>query len=191
MNELDENSVKETETEETGAENKLSFTQEELDAMMASYADKRVSQALKTVEKKHEAKLKESEKLAKMNATEKYEYELEQRERAILEKERELALAENKNEASKILAERGLDLSLVEFVVAEDAQTMNDNISLLDKAFKKSVKSEVERRLAGNTPKRGLPMEKAITKEEFMKMSLSEMLALKEQNPELYSQLSK
>ena len=92
-----------------------------------------------------------------MNEQQKYEYELEQREKAIEEKEKALALAENKNEASKILAEKGLSLSLVDFVVAEDAETMNNNISLLDKAFKQSVKAEVEKRLGSSTPKKNLP----------------------------------
>jgi hypothetical protein len=68
---------------------------------------------------------------------------------------------------------------------------MNANINLLDKAFKKSVKLEVERRLAGNTPKKGLPVDKTITKEDFMKMSFSEMVELKQNNPELYEQLVK
>lgn len=190
---MDENKVLETgsvENPETETE-KTSYTKEEVEELLQRETDRRVSSALKKQELKNQQKLKEAEKLAQMNEQQKFQYELEQREAAILEKEKALALAENKTEASKILADKGLDLSLVDFVVAEDAETMNENINLLDKAFKKSVKAEVEKRLAGSTPKRGLPIDKAITKEDFLKMSFSEMLALKEQNPELYSQLSK
>ena len=111
---------------------------------------------------------------------------MEQREAAIAEKEKELALAENKAEASKILAEKGLSPQLVEFVVAEDAETMSSNISLLERCFKESVKAEVNKRLAGNAPKKGLPLEKAITKEDFLKMSYSELMELKQNNPEIF-----
>ena len=124
-------SNKKTETES----NKLSFTQEELDALLQKEGDKRVSQALKTAEKKNQERVRESEKLARMNEAEKYEYELEQREKAIAQKELELALAENKNEASKILADKGLSLGLVDFVVCESADEMNDKIKVLESDF--------------------------------------------------------
>ena len=133
--------------------------------------------------------MKESEKLAKMNETEKLRYELEQREKAIEEKERALALAQNKNEASKILAEKGLSLSLIDFVVAEDAETMNANINLLDKAFKASVKAEVEKRLGSSAPKKNLPLDEQITKEQAMKMGVIERQKLYNDNPDLYKTL--
>lgn len=170
---------------------KITMTQAELDALIQSKSDARVAQALKTVEKKNAAKVREAEKLAQMSATEKYEYELQQRELAIEEKERELAMAENKAEASKILADKGLDLSLVDLIVSDSADTMNANIQLLDKAFKLSVKAEVERRLAGSTPKKGLPREQTITREDFLKMSYTELMELKQNNPELYESFTK
>ena len=128
--------IKSVEGAEENTEPKT-YTQEEVDALLQKEADRRVSEALKKANRKNEEKLKEAQKLAQMNEQQKYEYELEQREKAITEKEKALALAENKNEASKILAEKGLSLSLVDFVVAEDAETMNTNISLLDKKLKR------------------------------------------------------
>lgn len=165
------------------------YTQSELDALLQAETDRRVTAALKKAEKKNAEKLREAQKLAQMNETEKYEYELQQREAAIAEKERELALAENKAEASKILAEKGISLQLVDFVVAESAEDMKANIDLLDRAFKQSVKEEVNKRLAGNAPKKGLPVDKAITKQDFMKMSIDELTELKKNNPELYNSL--
>lgn len=180
---------KNTETEVQGQETEVkTFTQEEVDALLQSETDRRVTAALKKQELKNEAKLKEAEKLAKMNEEQKYVYELEQREAAIAEKEKQLALAENKNEASKILAEKGLSLSLVDFVVAEDAETMNSNIQLLDKAFKLSVKEEVEKRLASKTPQKSLPLDKSMTREQFNKLGYAEMMELKKNNPEIYNQ---
>lgn len=171
-------------------EQKLSFTQEELDALIQSKADQRVQQALKTVERKNAEKIKQAEKLAKMNESEKFQFELEQREKAIAEKEHALAIAENKNEASKILADKGLSVALVDFVVAEDAETMNANIKLLEDEFKKSVKLEVERRLATNTPKKNLPLNQELTAETFKQMTLTQQMEVYKNNPELYKQFS-
>lgn len=166
------------------------YTQEELDALLQRETDRRVTEALKKANKKNEEKVKEAQRLAQMNEEEKFRYQLEQREKAIEEKEKALALAENKNEAGKILAEKGLSLALVDFVVAEDAETMNNNISLLDKAFKQSVKAEVEKRLGSSTPKKNLPPDQAITKDVFKKMSLREQAELSKNNPDLYKSLT-
>jgi len=167
------------------------YTQEEVDALLQSESDRRVTAALKKAEEKAKVKEREAEKLGRMNAQEKYEYELEQRERAIAEKERELTLAENKNEAGKILSEKGLSLALVDFVVAEDAETMNENIKVLEKAFKDSVKAEVEKRMGSYNPKKNLPPDEAITKEKFAQMTLTEQAELYRTNPDLYNQLTK
>ena len=177
-----------TDTSTTGTETKT-YTQEEVDKMLQSEVDRRITSALKKQAKSNEAKIKEAQKLAQMNESEKYQYELEQREKAIEEKEKALALAENKNEASKILADKGLSLSLVDFVVAEDAETMNSNIRLLEKAFKDSVKREVEKRLGSSAPKKNLPPDETITKEQAKKMGIRERQQLLMNNPELYNQL--
>lgn len=177
-----------TDTSTTGAETKT-YTQEEVDKMLQSEVDRRITSALKKQAKNNEAKIKEAQKLAQMNESEKFQYELEQREKAIAEKEKALALAENKNEAGKILADKGLSLSLVDFVVAEDAETMNSNIRLLEKAFKDSVKREVEKRLGSSAPKKNLPPDETITKEQAKKMGIRDRQQLLMNNPELYNQL--
>lgn len=177
-----------TDTSTTGTEIKT-YTQEEVDALLQREGDKRVTEALKKAERKNAERVKEAQKLAQMNESEKYQYELEQREKAIEEKEKALALAENKNEASKILADKGLSLSLVDFVVAEDAETMNDRIKVLDKAFKESVKREVEKRLGSSAPKKNLPPDETITKEQAKKMGIRERQQLLNNNPDLYKTL--
>ena len=149
-----------TPVEET--EEKTTYSKEEVDAMIQREADRRVTQALKKQEQKNAEKVREAQKLS-------------QREAAIAEKERQLILAENKNAASKVLADKGLDLSLVDFVLAEDAETMQANINLLDKAFKKSVKAEVEKRLASKAPQSTLDVNKSYTTKDFASMSLDEI----------------
>lgn len=170
-----------TETQEV-----KTYTETEVQSMI----DQRVTQALKTAERKNQAKVREAEKLAKMNDDDKREYEYQQRLAALEAKEKEMALLENKNEASKILAEKGLSLALVDFIVAEDADTMSANIKILEQAFKQSVKAEVEKRMGGSTPKKNVAVNKPLTLEEFSKLPYNEMLALKQQNPELFNQLN-
>lgn len=179
-----------TDASTTGTETKT-YTQEEVDKMLQSEVDRRITSALKKQAKNNEAKIKEAQKLAQMNESEKFQYELEQREKAIAEKEKALALAENKNTASQILADKGLSLSLVDFVIAEDAETMNSNIRLLEKAFKDSVKREVEKRLGSSAPKKNLPPDETITKDQAKKMSIIERQNLLNNNPELFNQLFK
>lgn len=166
------------------------YTEEEVQELLQRETDRRVTSALKKQEKKNQEAVREAQKLSQMNEQEKFVYQLEQREAAIAAKEKELALLENKSEASKILAEKGLSLSLVDFVVAEDADTMSANIKVLEKAFKASVKAEVEKRMTGSTPRKAVTANKTITKEDFAKMSYGDMIALKQSDPELYRQLS-
>lgn len=170
-------------------EDDLPKSKEELMALLQKEGDRRVTEALKKQEAKNKKAIEEAKKLASMNEDEKYKYELEQREKAIEEKEKALALLENTNEASKILNERGMSLSLVDLVVKETAEDTLEAINLLDKEFKKSVKAEVEKRLAGNTPKKGLATDKTLTKEQFMKLSYSELAELKKNEPELYESM--
>lgn len=198
MAELNTQTTVETNTEGQSTETTVTdtqttektYTEAELQEAIQREADRRVTQALQKQQKKNEAKIAEAQKLASMNEAEKYEYQLKQREEAIAAKEKELALAENKNEAGKILQERGISLALVDFVVAEDAETMKDNIDLLDKAFKASVKAEVEKRMTSATPKKNLPMDKAVTKEDLAKMSIAQLSEFKRNNPDAYSQLT-
>ena len=188
--ELNNNTQGQENTEtETNNSTPRTYTQEEVDALLQSEVDRRITSALQKQQKKNEAKLKEAQKLAQMNEQQKYEYELSLREQAIEEKERQLTLAENKNVASKILAEKGLSLTLVDFVLSDDAETMNNNINLLDRAFKACVKAEVEKRLGGKTPSAGSTDPTNITKEQFNKMSLAEKQNLYRTDKELYMQL--
>ena len=170
-------------------ENKT-YTKEEVEALLQSEADKRVKQALDKANRKKQYEIAEAQKLAKMNEEEKFKYELETREQKLAEREKELAVMANKNEASKILAEKGISLSLVDFVVSDEAEDMMERINTLDKAFRDSVKNEVEKRLKGSTPKKDLPLDKSLDKESFKKFSLSEKNKIFTENPSLWKELN-
>lgn len=121
------------------------YTQEEFDKALQSQVDKRVTQAMQTAQKKADARVKEAKKLAAMNEQQRYEYELDSREKAIAEKEKALALAENKATAASVLADRGISAKLVDFVVAEDADTMMERIKTLEKNLRHQLRLRLKR----------------------------------------------
>lgn len=185
LNETNEQGQNSTGTE-TPTENRT-YSQAEVDELLQKETDRRVSQALATQQRKNEAKIKEAEKLAQMNAQERYEYELEQRAKAIEEKERELRLAENKATASKILAEKGLSQIFVDFVVqAEDAETMNSYIQQLERAYKADVKAGIERALGGKAP---TAPSGTVTKEQFGHMTIAQLQNLANTDRDTYNAL--
>lgn len=177
-------------TAEPGTEEKRTYTKEEVEKLLQQETDRRVSAAMRKADAKKAEAVKEAQRLAEMSAEQKAQYQLEQKERELAEREQRLSVAENTAEALKVLADKGLRPALVRFVVAPDAETMMDNINELEKEFKASVKAEVERRLAGSTPKRNLPPDRAIGKEEFARMNLAQQQEIYRNNPELYKQLT-
>ena len=66
---------------------------------------------------------------------------------------------------------------------------MNNNINLLDRAFKSSVKAEVEKRLGGKTPQASSADPTHMTKEQFSKLTLAEKQNIYNTDKELYMSL--
>ena len=184
MENMNENTSVET-TEQTGAEEIKTYTQDEVMALLQSETDKRVTAALKTQQKKYEKQLS----LSKLDGDERAKAEKDNR---IAELEEQLAaftIERNKSELKSVLASRGLSAEFADIVnISDDIEASQANIDKLDKLFKAAVKAEVEKRLAGNTPKgNGGATGTEITKEAAKKMSLAELSELKAKNPELYN----
>lgn len=167
------------------------FTEEEVNKMLQTEADRRVSAALKKQEYKFLSQMQEAEKLKVMNEEQKAQYQLEQREKQIQEKEREFTLLQNKYEAQSIMSEKNIPLAFVDFIVAEDAETMMSNITLFEREFRASVRAEVDKRIASPAPKAGIGVSKGVTKDNFSKMTLAQQSELYMQDPELFKQLSR
>ena len=162
------------------------YTQDEVLALIQSEADKRVSQALKTQQKKYEKQLS----LSKLDGDEREKAEKDNR---IAELEEQLAKCEierNKSELKSVLSSRGLSAEFADIInISDDIEASQANIDKLDKLFKAAVKAEVERRLAGNAPKGNGANAAEITKETAKKMSIAEMNALANSDPELFKKL--
>ena len=190
MDNIETNNTETIETPVEGQEEVKTYSEEEVARMLQAEADRRVSQALAKQQAKFKQQMDEAEKLRTMNEEQKAQYQLEQRIKEIEAKEKEFALKENRYEAQKIMAEKNIPLAFADFIVAEDAETMMANISLFEKEFRAAVRAEVDKRIASPAPKANIGMDTAITKEQFMKMTIAQQMELYKQDPELYKRLT-
>ena len=163
------------------------YTAEEVAKLIQSEADRRTNQALAKQKKEYEKKMSLS------NLDEQQRKDAEQQMK-IAELEEQLAafqIEKNRSELKSVLSSRGLSAEFADIIaINDDIEASQSNIDKLDKLFKAAVKSEVEKRLAGNAPKgngSGTPAE--ITKEMARKMSMVELNKLAEEQPELFSKL--
>lgn len=184
--EINETNVTETTQETTETK---TYTQEEVLALLQSETDKRVSQALKTQQKKYEKQLS----LSKLDDEAREKAEKDARIQELEEMLRDRDIANNKSELKSVLSARGLSAEFADIItISEDIEESQAKIDVLDKLFKAAVKAEVEKRLAaaGGTPKGNTyNASTEITRDSFKKMSLSEQNALYVNNPELYKKL--
>lgn len=163
------------ETVETTEQEIKTYTQEEVLKLLQSETDKRVSQALKTQQKKYEKQLS----LSKLDGDERAKAEKDNRIAELEEQLAQFQIERNKSELKSVLSSRGLSAEFADIIaINDDIEASQANIDRLDKLFKAAVKAEVEKRLAGNAPKGngGAPTE--ITKEAARKMSMAELSAL-------------
>lgn len=176
----------ETTTETAQEEAVKTFTLQEVEALLQSETDKRVSQALKTQQKKYEKQLS----LSKLDGNEREKAEKDNR---IAELEEQLAafqIERNKSELKSVLSARGLSAEFADIVaIGDDITEAQANIDRLDKLFKAAVKAEVEKRLAGSAPKGNTSTSPAYTKETAKNMKLAEMNDLMRTNPEAFNEL--
>lgn len=189
MEENKQTTVNEQPTTTEAAESKT-YSQEEVEKLIQSEADRRVNQALTKKEREMSKKLSEAEKLAKMSEEDKFRYQLEQKEAELAAKEREFVIRDNKIAAMKVLSDKQIAADLVDFVVHEDADVMKQNIDRIDRFIKQSVAEQVKTRLASPTPKAGLASTSEITPESFKKMNYSQRMELYKNNKELYDKLT-
>lgn len=175
-------------TEET-VETEKTYTQDEVLALIQSESDKRVTQALKKQQSKYEKQLS----LSKLDGDEREKAEKDNKIAELEEKLAAFQIEANRSELKSVLSNRGLSAEFADIIaINDDIETSQANIDKLDKLFKAAVKAEVEKRLAGSTPRgNGASTAAEITKDSAAKMSIAELQQLKKTNPELYNNLYK
>lgn len=141
--ETTETTTDETKKEETGK----TFSRDEVAKMIAAETNK----AKAAWEKELEAKKEEAKKLAKMNAEEKLQHELKQKEAEIAELKRGQALSEMTKEASKMLTDANLphDDDLLGLIVSDDADATKQAVAVITN-FASLIKRENARQTPPN-----------------------------------------
>lgn len=133
------------------------LTQSELD----SQKHKAVNKALANQEKKFEQRLKEAvenarseaESYAKLTEKEKKDKEIEKREQALTEKEKEFKLRELKADVESDLKEKGLPTSFAQSLIhLEDNEQINDVVNSIKEDFDKAVQEQVKEATRQSTP---------------------------------------
>lgn len=182
-----------TEQQEGLEQDSKTYTQDEVMTLLQSEADKRVQQALKTQQKKYEKELAKQKSLSQLDSEQREQAEKDMRIQELEEKLQEFNIMQTKAEITKVLGDRGLNPKFADLIsIEEDVEDAQQKIDLLDKLFKQSVKTEVEKRMGSSVPKTAtVGLDGAITKDEFNKMNLKEQNALYQNNPELYNQLTR
>ena len=169
-----------------GNEEVKTYTQDEVLALLQSETDKRVNQALATQKKKYEKQLS----LSKLDGDERAKAEKDNRIAELEEQLAQFQVERNRSELKSVLSSRGLSAEFADIVsITDDIEASQIVIDKLDKLFKAAVKAEVEKRLAGTTPKGNGSSSAEITKETAKKMSMAELNALEKSNPELFAKL--
>lgn len=179
------NQVDEQENGTETADTTKTYTQEEVLELLQKETDKRVSQALKTQQKKFDKQLS----LSKLDGSEREKAEKDNRIAELEEQLAQFHIERNKSELKSVLSSRGLSAEFADIIlISDDIEASQANIDKLDKLFKASVKAEVEKRLAGNAPKgNGGNAPAEITRETVKKMSMAELTKLKAEQPEIFN----
>lgn len=132
------------------------FTRDDVAKMIAAETAKTLTQAQETFD----AKQKEANKLAQMNADEKAQHEKAQLESRIAEFERKEQLSAMSDTASTMLTEKGVTSSkeVLSMLVSEDAEVTSKNVNAyvaVIEAERAVIKADFEKRLGGTIPIEG------------------------------------
>ena len=185
---MDENMTNSNVAEEQQVEEQevKTYTQEEVLELLQRESDKRVSQALKTQQKKYEKQLS----LSKLDGEERAKAEKDAEIAELREQLAQFQIERNRSELKSVLSSRGLSAAFADIIaINDDIEASQANIDKLDKLFKAAVKAEVEKRLAGNAPKGNGSTATEITKDSAKKMTMAQLNELANSNPELFEKL--
>ena len=173
------NEQTETAVEET-AQKTYSF--EEIQALI----EKGKKEALAKQKKQYEKQIS----LSKLDGDEREKAEKDAKIQELEEKLSAFEQEKNRSELKSVLASRGLSAEFADIVlITNDLEESQANIDKLDKLFKAAVKAEVEKRLAGNTPKGNGVTPTELTREDAKKLSIQELNDLAVKQPELFAKL--
>ena len=128
--------------------------QAEFDRRVQKAIDTALSNAKEKWQALTDDKLSEAEKLAKMTKEEKAQYMQQKKEKELADREAAVTRSELMAQAKNTLAEKKLPVGLAEVLNYTDADSCNQSIFAVEKAFQEAVQAAVAERLKGGNPPR-------------------------------------
>lgn len=131
---------------------------------LQSQSDKKIAKAIETARSKWESEYtkkleeakSEAEKLAKMNAEQKTQYELDKKQKELDDKLKAISLRELRAEAQSQLVEMGISKDYADFINYESAETVKASIDKLAAIRKSDLEKAVNEKLGSQeTPRKG------------------------------------
>ena len=102
-----------------------------------------------------DAAVAEALKVAKMDEDSKASYEQEKAAKELADREAKIAARERKADALDILAKNDVPSEFVDILVGDTTEKTKANVAAFKGRFDAAVQAQVEKRLAGTTPKGG------------------------------------
>lgn len=129
------------------------FSQKDVNAIIA----RETAKLQKKFETQLDEKLTEAQKMAKMNAEQKADYERKQAEKRLNEREAGITRRELMASAKDVLLEKKLDTSLAEILDYTDAEACNKSIDTVVKVVTAAIEKGVDMRIkaSASVPKAG------------------------------------
>ena len=132
--------------------------------------DKLINEKFAKWQEKAERERAEAEKLAKMNAEQKANFEKEKVEKELADLKRQVALNDMSREARVMLSEKNISIpdSIVAVLVSDDAESTKKRVEDFADLYQKAVSSGVKEALKGNEPQAG--SQATLTREDIEKV---------------------
>ena len=141
----------------------LPTTTEELNKLLQSETDKRVTQALQTAKAKWESEFSTKLESEKAEAARLAKLTADQREKELFEKQKQEFESQQKafqrekllNATMLELQKESLPVNFADYIVADTVEQIAENIKTFKSAWQDALQKAVDDRLKGNTPKSG------------------------------------
>lgn len=193
----EEQNVQETSQEQTSEQQEKLFTQSEVDRIVTDRVkrseEKLRSKLFEEAKSKVKAEQDEAKKLEEMNASQRRKYEDQKRDEELEQLRAKVQRQEMEQTAMGILKEKGVsvDQDVLDLVVADTAEVTADRIEKLATLIDTRAREIRRRDFSTSAPKQSGSGQKVATLDEFKRMSYTERLELKNDQPELYQDLVK
>lgn len=146
---------------------------------LQSFADTRVTEAIKTYETKTLPKKLEEEIVKRYPPESEEAKQLRELKAQFEQSQKEAAREKLVNQALSTATEKSLPAKLVEFFVGDDAEKTTANLGILEAEFNAAVQAEVDKRFkdGGTPPPQKSGQTTTLTKEAVLKMTPDEINA--------------